>query len=327
MLLFALIWACHDKPTPADDSTVSTDDSEEPTSAWPHCPGSDAYVGDASWQGLAQASGALYCSLPNEERDLPGELKAKAMLRVVDGDYPLPSLEGSYALTFPVCTLRAEGAEQPAMDGEGSTAVSVTNFGGSSYTYVEGSQPMRADGAWELAHTLVLAGDEGAAPDPLRLDGGGPNLSTGESATFALYEAGGNPFEPAAMTFGPCEDSSWVHNIHTLSFEGGELRLELSIGTDNIMTAPSQLLRASGSIDGASFDISDYFRLIYRPGHHHYSRDFAVLLDAPVGDVCAILVEEVDGQPGTDTAVVHVADCALSPLAERAVSAEDWTTE
>ena len=214
------------------------------------------------------------------------------------------------------------------MAGTGSTDVSPSSFGGTTYTYLRGSQPMSStDGAsWTLDHTIILVGDEGAAPNELVLDGAAPDPTTGASATFVLYGDGETAYDVTAKTFQPCMDDSWIRNVHSVEFDGGTIELELYLGTDVVITAPAMLTHATGTLDGTAFDITDYFQLVYRPDHHHFGRHFAVLFDAPIGDACGLLIEDVDGQAGTTTAVVSTADCALTALETRATTAEDWTT-
>ena len=325
-----LLMAC---PDPGDSSpkdslepTDSQEDTGTPEAPWPHCPGADAWVGDVAWTGILEASaGALYCSASNETRSLAEELQYKAQLRIMEGSYKVPTPEGHYDLALPLCTLRADPAQQPEMAGTGSTDVSPTDFGGTTYTYLEGQQPMAAsDGStWNLSHTLILVGAEGQAPSPLLLDGHENDASAGSGASFVLYQTGESPYDLSAMPFSPCLDPTWVDNVHYITFEGGEITLELFLGDDPIITAPGMFRHAAGSLDGQSFDISDFFQLVYRPGHHHMDRHFAVIFDAPIGEVCALLVEDIDTQSGTTTARVSTAACDLSVIGTRTVSEEE----
>jgi len=213
------------------------------------------------------------------------------------------------------------------MAGAGATEVSPNVFGGTTYTYVSGAQPLADAGgaAYTLAHTLVLVGPTGEAPAPLVLDGAATDVSTGAAAAFVLYPEGGSSYDVTAQTFGPCRDDGWVRNEHTVTFEGGEIALELLLGDAPVITAPSGFTRATGTLDGVAFDVTDYFQLLYHPDHHHFGRHFAVIFDAPIGDVCALRVEDVDGQAGTTTARVSTAACDLTVLGARAVSEEGWT--
>jgi hypothetical protein len=77
-------------------------------------------------------------------------------------------------------------------------------------------------------------------------------------------------------------------------------------------------------LDGEAFEQEDYFKLVYRPGHHHYSRHFAVLFDAPLAGACGLRVEDVNDLDGDLTARVSTVDCALEPIETRDVSAETY---
>jgi hypothetical protein len=229
-------------------------------------------------------------------------------------------------LALPVCTLFPGEDPFTRMDGPGTTEVSPNTYAGTTYTYLRGSQPMvtEAGDGWTLAHTAIVVGPEGTTPAPLVLDGAMPDPSTGASAVFSLYKDGGSPYDVETLTFSPCNDVDWTLNRHTVEFEGGNIELDLYLDINTIITAPSALGRAAGTLDGTPFEITDYFQLIYRPDHHHFGRHFAVVFAAPIGDVCALRIEEIDGQSGTTTAVVSTAGCDLSVLESRATISEGW---
>ncbi len=318
-----------DADTDADtDTDTDTDTDADPD--WAHCPDATAWVGDPTWIGAVEADGATYCSAPNESRTLEQEVAAKAKLRIPDGTYAVPTVDGVYGLTLPVCTLLPDGPTwSAAMAGDGTTDVSPNTYGTTTYTYVSGSQPLLAEtqegtDQYTLAHTLVLVGPADDVPAPLVLDGGEADASTGASGVFTLYPSAGSPYDVEAMTFGPCAEDAWTRNVHTVTFDGGQIELELWMGLNLIETAPSTFVRATGTLDGTAFEVTDYFRLIYRPDHHHFGRHFAVYFDAPIGDVCALRIEGVDGQVGTTTAEVSTADCGLAVTGTRTVTAEDW---
>lgn len=329
--MWLFIVACNNSTTDTSpkesvsDSDTTTTPSEE---VWPNCPDASAYVGDTAWTGtLSATAGALYCNASNEARTLPQELDAKAQLRVIEGDWKLPTEAGHYDLALPICTQRAIAGIQPDMAGAGSTDAAPKSFGGTTYTYLEGSQPFAdAQGTpWILDHTLVMVGAEGSAPSPLSLDGHENDANAGSGASFTLYRAGASAYDLDAIPFSPCQDPTWLNNIHTVKFEGGDIKLELYLGDDPIITAPGNFRHASGSLDGTPFDISNFFQLIYRPGHHHMDRHFAVIFDAPIGDACALLIEDIDMQENTMTAKVSTASCELEAIAERTVSGEGFS--
>ena len=89
-------------------------------------------------------------------------------------------------------------------------------------------------------------------------------------------------------------------------------------------TEPAAFVRASGSLDGQSFEQADYWKLIYNPSHHHFSRDFAVLFDAPIGSACGLKATEVDPWGDAPPAQVHTIDCELGEIDERLLSSESY---
>lgn len=316
-----------DKLTDTDSGIVDTDTGGTGDPPWPHCPDASAYAGDATWTGVVQATGdALYCSTSNEGRTLEQEVDAKTLFRVIEGTYAVPAEEGEYAIAFPVCTLRADELTQPKVDGTGTTYASPSDFGSTRYTYLDGTQPMRADdgAGWSLDHTMVLVGPAGETPEALVLDGGEGDASTGADAVFTVYRDGDSVEDTTAIVFDSCLGAAWDENLHTVTFDGGDVALDLYLSDETIVTGTAQLVHASGTLDGTAFEVDNFFQLIYRPDHHHYNRHFAVIFDAPIGDVCALRIEEIDAQVGTTTAVVSTAACDLSVIETRATSAEDW---
>ncbi len=322
-----------DTDTDADGDTDADSDADADTDAdsdpdWAHCPEADSYVGDPAWTAVVEVTGsAIYCGAFNESRSLEQELEAKALLKLVRGSYLLPASEGSHELALPFCVRRAEGVDPQQMDGAGSTEVSVTTWTGTSYTSLAGSQPASDGSAWQLDHSLRLVGKEGAAPDPLLLDGGPGDLATGAGGEWALHELGGSAWDLTSTLLQTCADPSWHNDLHRVVFEGGEVTLELVLGLNTVATAPGRFTRASGELDGQAFEVEDYFRLIYRPEHHHFVRHFALIFDAPIGDACGLRIEEVDPWSGDPTAQVSTVDCALQPLEVRAVSEEEYVSD
>ena len=316
-----------DTDTDADaDADADTDADSDPQ--WAHCPPAVDWVGDAAWTGSVEVGArAVYCGDIDEGRTLEQERDAKALLRIVEGAYPLPVVEGEHTLALPFCVRREDGREPQLMDGAGSTVVSISTWSGSTYTTLKGSQPAADGGVWWLEHSLLLVGAEDAPPDALALDGGPSDPTTGAGGEFALYPQGGSATDVTSTQFTPCSDPGWHHDVHHIEFDGGQATLELELGLNTFATAPGRFSRASGDLDGVDFVVEDYFQLIYRPEHHHFVRHFALIFDEPIGEACALRIEEVDPWEGEATAVVSIADCDLVPLSARAVSSEDYVSD
>jgi predicted small lipoprotein YifL len=344
LLLLLSLTACGDKDdsaTPEGDTDTDSDtdadgDTDADTDAdadtdigWEHCPDAADYVGDEGWTGLVEVGAdAVYCGGFNEGRTLEQELATKALLRMVEGSYALPTTEGEHALALPFCVRRAPQRDPEMMDGAGSSEVALNTWSGTTYTYLTGTQPaLLGSDAWSLGHTLRLVGDEGLDPEPLVLDGGPSDATTGAGGEWTLYPQGGSEWDVTTTLFTHCSDPDWHNDVHNVVFDGGEITLALILGLNTMATAPGRFTRASGELDGTAFEVDDYFQLVYRPEHHHFVRHFAVVFDEPIGEVCALRVEEVDPWEGDPTAIVSTADCDLVVLEERAVSAESYVSD
>jgi hypothetical protein len=77
---------------------------------------------------------------------------------------------------------------------------------------------------------------------------------------------------------------------------------------------------ARGTLDGTAFTQNDYWKLVYSAPHHHFTRNFAVLFDAPINGACGLKVLDIDAY---DRALptVYTIQCDLSNIATRSVSA------
>jgi hypothetical protein len=317
-----------DVDTDTDTDADSDTDSDIDDPAWEHCPDSTVYTGDDSWSGtLAVTSDALYCGGFNEERTLEAEQIYKAQMRLVPGEYAVPASDGEHSLALPVCTLVGSGVPGPTMNGAGDTSVTLQSWSGTTYTYLVGSQPLvdPLDAAFTLQHALVLYGDEGSDPEILTANGEGPDPNTGAGVGFYLYPEGGSQYDADAINFYSCNDATWTPESHWVEFDGGDITLDLLLGENTVQTAPGSFARAAGTLDGESFEITNYFQLFYRPDHHHFGRHFAVLFDAPIGQVCALRIEQVDPLEGPPTAIVSTAECDLTVIEVRETTDETYT--
>jgi hypothetical protein len=115
---------------------------------------------------------------------------------------------------------------------------------------------------------------------------------------------------------------TWTKNDHTIVFDGGEVHFELWLGENTVATAPGNLVRANGTLDGTAFDVASYYQLPYRPGHHHFIRDFGVVFDSPIGAFCGLTVTGVIPEEAPPAAVVTLTDCALDAVEERSFTSQ-----
>jgi hypothetical protein len=319
-----------DDTAPSDtDADTDTDTDAVP---WDWCPNAAAYVGDDGWTGSIEASAdARYCGASSESRTLEDELRLKAMLRVIEGDWPMPAEQGGWPFSLPLCVRRPDPADRPLLAEDGLVVASTMDHGGLTYLTVSSLQPMETDAGtpWTLGSMYATTGPIGGPPDPVVLDGttGGTGVLGTSSWTLWASDEDTPPYDTDTILFTPCADPAWRDNVHSIGFDGGEVTLTLQIGQSMASTEPSAFVRAQGTLDGTPFTQTSYWKLVYRPEHHHFVRHFAVVFDAPIGDACALRVEEVDPWSKEPSATVHTADCALAALEARAVTSETLVQE
>jgi hypothetical protein len=310
-----------------DSATGDDDDSASATGPWMWCPSSMDYVGDSSWlQSVEVSHSALYCARFDESRTLEEEPHFKAMLRVIEGTYPLPHLDGLGSLTLPVCVQMPDGQEVPVMDGVGNLHTNVSDWQDTTYYSHLLEQPMEdpTGETWWMSATLRLESTvPGQQPAALTLDGSAAAPWSGIGGDFSLC-----PDDPQSCSQGrrflSCNPTTYRLQRHGVDFEGGDLTLELRMGESVAATEPAAFVRASGTLDGQGFEQDDYWKLIYNPSHHHFSRNFAVLFDAPIGSACGLKVVGVDPWGDPPPAQVHTIDCELGAIEERALNSESF---
>lgn len=326
-LVCSLLIAC-DPPAETgetgDTGPVDTDTSP-PEEPWTWCPtAEDAVIGD--WDASLHATGDLWCAMGFEGNELVDEPAKKAQILVVAGDYALPdaAVEGD-PYRLPVCTLLADGTHVDAA-GVGTIDGYPEPYGDLTSWRWTWDQPMALGVApWSLQ---VGISHEQPPTDPPPALTMGPQalLPWGGTYYSVSLNEGTYPTYTSWRQFVPCayEDPPRIDTTH-VEFEGGDVDLVVNIGQSPASTEPAMFVRAEGTLDDQPFVQTDYWKLVYNPEHHHFQRHFAVVFDEPVGDVCALIVRDVDAYYddtyGTP-AIVETADCELVALEARAVTAQ-----
>jgi hypothetical protein len=290
----------------------------------PACPTSTDFVGSKSWLGKVQATEtAEYCGTSRETRTLEQELAAKAKMRIPAGTYPLPEQAGTYSFAWPVCFEFPPGKEAPKFAGAGQILLKRAAYTADEFYRYAGTQPVTSSQSTDLLFLSDLSDrmTPGAGPPTFVLDGRGPTLSDSWQSVFSLCQSEDCAGKWDEVQFYSCGSDRDRLLRDTITFFGGQLVLELRIGIANAGTEPSSFVLASGTLDGTTFAQRDYWKLVYRPEHHHYYRHFAVLFDAPIAGACGLKAEKV----GDAAVSVHTINCDLSNLAS--ISVTTATTE
>ncbi|MCB9684042.1 MAG: hypothetical protein H6738_01180 [Alphaproteobacteria bacterium] len=314
-----------DTDTDADtDADTDTDTGHSAHTAVPPCVDPGLFVGDAGWTlGLDVTGPGEWCATFNEARTLEQEQLLKMKLIIPRGAYTLPTAAGTSPFRLPVCFETAPGSPlQPVMAGEGEVTLSRSTVQQSDYYTWQSTQPIE-DGAGHVIATFQLYGSTstpaGTPPPDIELDGVNASIYEQEPLAMSLCD-----LSPYCATFYSdhfvvCDPVGYDEEHHQITFTGGDVDLEFRKGGSFASTEPAVFPRATGTLDGTAFDVTDYFRLIYNPEHHHFSRDFAVIFDAPINGACGLAVRNVDpwGNP-PDTRVERV-NCDLSLIDTRTV--------
>jgi len=304
-------------------SAGSAGNGEDPR--WAACPSADEFEDDASWPDTLEVTGTgVYCATFDESRTLKEELAKKALLRVTPGSYRLPAAEQE-GLALPVCIAFGEdGVGVPALPR--STTHEANSTGEVTY-HRYGFVSEQPDPARRLTIDLQMSLPNGETPGFV-LDGDAPDLfgPTEPLNAFALYES----LDESGFwdrRFDSCTHESSNLNHHEIVFDDGEIALDLRIGQSYASTEPGAFVSASGTFRGVAFEQSNYFKLVYRPAHHHFERDFAVLFDEPIDGACGIQILTFPADPEGIAPTAATVDCALDPIDALAVQSFTLTRD
>jgi hypothetical protein len=309
-----------DADTDTDTDTDADTDTEPGHSGDPDCGG--AFVGDAAWQGALRVThDGSWCATFDESRSLEQELALKGRLTLPTRDFPMPTESGTWPFRLPVCFETRDGSVLEAAAAPGEIEVTAATYGAyasvgwsSAQDVVDGD----GEGVGAFALSAYLSGTVPFVPD-VELDGVNDNVYRLEPVWMTRCGTGKYGCASVnAAVYVPCDPVGYDEQHHQLGFDGGEVDLRLDIGGSYASTEPASFRRATGTLDGVAFDVTDYFDLVYNPSHHHFQRDFAVFFAAPIGGACGLAVRELGSYP--DTARVERVECDLTPIDTRAIT-------
>ena len=126
--------------------------------------------------------------------------------------------------------------------------------------------------------------------------------------------------------YSSCRYDSAFLQKHTVTYDGGSIELFIRMGWSPASTEPALFISGSGTLDGTAFEQEDFYKLIYNPEHHHFTRDFIVLFDTPISSACGIKVQELEPWPTDPFGRVALVRCDLSEIEERRVTGEIFET-
>ena len=302
------------------DSDADTDADADPE-PWTWCPGSDVLVA-GPWAGTLTSTGAAWCAEGEEGHELEDGTVHKVQLLVLSGVWPLPDeiVQPDAPYRLPICTL-LDGGAHADLDGVGTVAAypNPGYYGDVLWDWQIWQGMSDGTDAYELTMRLQASAADASTPGHVHLTSAWTDPWSGDHAQITLAR-GTYPTFDGWWSFSPCAfDAPARDETSHVTFDGGEAFLQLRIGSSPADTEPAMFVHAEGTLDGTAFVQDDYWKLIYAPAHHHFTRDFGVLFDAPIGSACGLKVKGVAVGYTGPGATVELSDCAMTTLEARTV--------
>lgn len=306
------------------DVTDGDSDEEQDAAYWDWCPSAEDYQG-GNWDwALDVKEGALYCSRFEEGRSLETEMENKAKLRFISGTFPIPDAVGDYSMRLPVCIKFLEGSNHPLLAEAGDLSIAINEEYGNLDIHL--IQPM-VDGNqndWQLDLRVQVPLSE--APS-IRLDGVHPLLAFGNDRFISIDLCKGdcqNSYQDRRW-FDSCSFVNAPLHKHHVTFDGGQVHYDMRVGFSFASTEPGLFVRAYGQLGDTAFKQTDFWKLIYRPRHHHFAADYAVIFDAPISGACGLktigLSRWLDEDP---QAHMYSINRDLSSIEELSITDQSW---
>ena len=281
---------------------------------------------------LVATAEARYCVAPSHysASSLSETLAEKGELTLTPGSYPL--IEGSFVLPATVTlvdgtilsnahsgtlTQSFEGIVNLDFGDSGlmriySISQSLSDGSGNPYTFRAAIGVLESSA--QVRDNYVLDGTQWAytyAPPPLEYPESFLKfwICTGDSGCADNWQNPG---------FGRCGTPGNAPAGYTVQFNGGDVSLDMHVGQYFYGTEAATFTRAYGTLDGVSFDQTDYYKLAYLPENHHFIQNYAILFDTPIGDACGLTITSFSPDDHSMTAV-NTVDCDLNPIQNRVV--------
>jgi hypothetical protein len=290
---------------------------------WAWCPKAEDYVGDPSWSATVEVTeDALYCAVFDESKTFEETLATKAQLRFIPGTYKVPAAAATGPFSLPHCLRFVEDGKQPTQKGAGELKAEFPEFMGEVSYNFQYAQPMEAAGVGWFSEVRFNGPWEPSSPKPISVAGKFTDASATHAVDYYLCQGADCANASDRRFFNSCTaEGAATEHTHTITFQGGDIKLVLRIGGSFASTEPGAFVSGSGKLDGTAFTQTSYWKLVYVPEHHHFTRHFVVLFDQPIGSACGLKVEHVLSD--TLDAAVNLVDCSLKNLEARTVLSED----
>ena len=283
---------------------VPEDFGPQPGPEWDHCPSSESYVGDDGWKrSLFVTNEAVFCEYPYQHQSIERTLEMDRKLRVVAGNYPVPSSGSGLDFHLPVCVLDSDGPLAGATPGTVQASENTQQEGLNWWVQME--QP-RAEGEGVVSARLAADSSED------RVHVAGEPAFT-EGLALQLCETAECAYETSSQ-FAPCAFEPTTCDRFSLE-DGDALILDQYLWVGQVGAGFSAITEARGRYRGTEFSVSNRDQLKMSFGHHAFTRTAMVFFDAPIGDACGLYVDEVTSSWYSDG--VWTVDCEgnrLEPL-------------
>lgn len=273
----------------------------------------DTAVQQAGWTDeITVTADAKLCTY--NLSDMRRSIGQAIQVELVPGTYKLPSTNGTFDYRFPTCVVDADGTRSGG--GRAGTVThtrTVTDVTQLEYAI---AQEVEVDGEMRRLDMGIFAYDRTQAGVPF------PGISLGKEVRVGNYPdyevwytlcADRDCNEIAAMY--PCPEPGDGQTTN-VTFERGRLDVDVVVFSSFGPTQPAALVKASGSIDGVTFEQTNYFDLAHRPDHHNLGGAYLVRFDDPIAGACAIeaRIPSIDGSFFIDDPSAALLDCGFEPI-------------
>lgn len=256
---------------------------------------------------------ANYCSTFDEIRTLEEEYEKKAKLDFPAGDFPLPDVNGTYAYPLPF-TLQfrdPDSAPQPSVMGSITANHDESRY---RFTIIQAMEDGEGQ-AWEFKAMIY-----GPLAKAATVTIDGVHNTVGSEETLMLNVCKGDCSQWLDRRgFDSCSFNNVTLEQHHVILSDGVINLDFRKGMSMASTEPGLFTFANGMLGTSIFLQADFWKLIYNPSHHHFTRDFIVLFNTPISGACGVKVENFIPWPDSELCTVHTVDCALKNIAELTV--------